>query len=149
SRLALAKPVFEALDARSGPGRLMDIELLAQAGTLLVGAGAGVGDLAGQLSATRKSLELNAADYDTLQNSAELFWRVHAASRLIAGGPLTADAAGAGASAFLLRETGAGSVEALASRVANAADAVAEIIDRITGDAKGSVGNLGEQGDPV
>jgi glutamate-ammonia-ligase adenylyltransferase len=146
-RLALAKPVFEALDAKSGPGRLMDIELLAQAGTLLVGAGAG--DLTGQLLATRKSLELSDENYNILRNSAELFWRVHAASRLIVGGPLTADAVGAGASAFLLRETGAGSVEALASRVADAADAVAEIIDKITGDAKGSVGNLGEQGDPV
>jgi len=146
-RLASAKPTINALDAKAGPGRLMDIELLAQAGTLL--AGAEVRDLAGQLMAAGDLLDSEDANYGIIRDAAELFWRVQSASRLISSEPLTAESAGAGASSFLLRETGAGSVDALASRVADAADAVAEIIDKIIDKAERSNAILSQQDDPV
>ncbi|MGI9390704.1 MAG: glutamine-synthetase adenylyltransferase [Boseongicola sp.] len=146
-KLAAAKPATETLDVKSGPGRLMDIELLAQAGTLL--AGADVRELKGQLIASRELLNLEDTDFESLGAAAELFWRVQAASRLIAGGPMSANSAGAGASAFLLRETGAGSVDALASRVADAAEDVAEIIDNVIVHTEGSHAIPSNNDDPV
>ncbi len=146
ARLAVAKPAADTLDAKTGPGRLADIELLAQAGALLAGVSAR--GLLDQLQAGREPLNLTTSEHEVLCKASELFWRVQAAARLIVGGPLTSEVVGAGASAFLLRETGAGSIDALAARVAEAADAVAEIIDKVVGSIEGSDATIGYEGKP-
>ncbi|MCC6306391.1 MAG: hypothetical protein IT545_14520, partial [Rhodobacteraceae bacterium] len=46
-------------------------------------------------------------------------WRLHAAARLLTRRPLAPDEVGAGGTAFLLRETGAATVEALAAALAH------------------------------
>ena len=131
ARLAEAKGATGPLDTKAGPGRLQDIELLAQAAVLLAGGG-GTAPSA-QVAAIPAAFEVSEAEAAALTEAVALFWRVQAASRLIAEGALDPEALGSGPAAFLMRETGAESVEALVARIAALASQVMEIIDRQLG----------------
>lgn len=99
SRLSAAKPAAGWLDLRNGPGRLQDIELLAQGGHLLTGAVArGVWD---GLTEAGQAGWLASDDVAMLQDAAMFYWRLYAALRLI--GEQDPEALGAGAIAFLGR----------------------------------------------
>lgn len=134
ARLAEAKPGGTALDAKTGPGRLQDIELFAEAGALLTGThDRRVG---AQLNASAKAFDLSSEEVAVLADAISLFWRVQAAARLVAGeGSVTTETTGAGAGAFLLRETGAETVEALDAELVDLAAKVAEIITKHVGPA--------------
>jgi glutamate-ammonia-ligase adenylyltransferase len=124
-RLAEARPLRHPLEGRAGPGRLQDIELLAQAGTLL--SGAPERGLAGQIGAARDPLALTEEETATLSEAAMLFWRLQSALRLVFGGAPIPEEIGTGAARFLARETGTGSLDdltALAERTAEAARAI-------------------------
>ncbi len=131
ARLSAAKPGKGALDPKSGPGRLQDIELLAETGALL--AGSPIRSLPAQIALACDHFGLPVGDCDSLQQANALFWQVQAAERLISEGPLTFQSTGAGAGAFLMRETGAGSIEELAGRLDAAAATVADLIDKHIG----------------
>lgn len=131
ARLAIAKPGGAALDIKTGPGRLQDIELFAQAGALL--AGTGMRSLSDQLRAAIDVFALTSIEAKTLLDAAQLYWQVQSAARLISKDPLTTDATGAGAGAFLLRDIGMESVAALSREIAKTADQIAAVIDKAVG----------------
>ncbi|EPX85930.1 Glutamine synthetase adenylyltransferase [Rubellimicrobium thermophilum DSM 16684] len=117
-------------DAKAGPGRLRDIELFAQTLALLAGSprrgtAAQIGDgLAAGLIGPSEAQRLTAA--------ADLFWRLQSAGRLLTEGRLDPAAVGEGGRRFLLRETGAETLEDLERRLAAAAaDAEAIISTRL------------------
>ncbi len=117
------------LDVKLGPGRMQDLELLLQAGTLLAGdASTGVSD---QIGAAANGLALSEEEVEVVREAATLYWQVQAAVRLIGAGGALEDDLGAGALAFLTRETGARDVAALQALIAGHAAKVTEIIDKI------------------
>jgi len=131
ARLATAKPGGAALDIKTGPGRLQDIELFAQTGALLAGAGArSLGD---QLQAAIKIFALSDTEAEALLYASQLFWRVQSAARLISKDPLTTEATGAGAEAFLLRDIDVSGVDALSTEIAKTAQKIAVLIDKAIG----------------
>ncbi|WP_420012065.1 glutamine-synthetase adenylyltransferase [Tateyamaria sp.] len=107
-RIAAAKGPDGAWDAKIGPGRLQDIELLAQAGLVLSGTPAR--DVGAGLEAAVAVGLMDAADAQTLAQSYAMMWRVQMATRLLTVGPVDADAVGAGGQAVLLRAVGAATI---------------------------------------
>ena len=132
ARLAEARPGGLPLDAKAGPGRLQDIELFAETGALLTGGpGRHIGD---QVAAAVTAFDLAEDETALLSDAVALFWRVQAAARLVAGeGSVKTETTGAGASAFLLRETGDASVEALEDRLTDLSSRVAALISKHIG----------------
>ncbi len=132
-RLAEAKPAAHALDVKAGPGRLADIELFAEAGTLLQGSDRR--DIAGQLDDAAGAFDLTPEERALFGEIYEAFWQVQAAARLMSSGPLHAGEAGASAAAFLARQSGEDSVESLSATLDRMADEAAALIDRCLGPA--------------
>ena len=136
-RLAEAMPGGGAFDARQGPGRLQDIELLAQTAAYLAD-GIPRTRLGDQLLMLPK-LGLEEAAVSVISDAAALFWSVRAA-RLLAGLSVTSDPADVtgGLARFLFRETGAETPEALTQAMAEQAEKVAEIVDMVFGEEDGT-----------
>jgi glutamate-ammonia-ligase adenylyltransferase len=104
ARLAEAKPGGAVWEAKLGPGRLMDVELLAQTMALLSGSGAR--GVERQLAAGVKAGKLSQTEETVLLDAYRLCWRLQAGSRLLSDQALDLATLGEGARAFLLRETG-------------------------------------------
>ncbi|NND21566.1 MAG: glutamine-synthetase adenylyltransferase, partial [Silicimonas sp.] len=132
ARLAEAKPGGASLDAKTGPGRLQDIELFAETGALL--AGSAKRTIAGQIEAAEQAFGLSTEETGFLMDAQARFWRVQAAARLVAGEQsVDTDETGAGASAFLLRESAADTVEDLEANLKALADRAAGLISKHIG----------------
>jgi glutamate-ammonia-ligase adenylyltransferase len=129
ARLAAAKPAHGRWDPKSGPGRLQDIALLAQAGTLLAGEACRRVDA--QLRAGQAALALSDGDCGTLLAAQTLLWQLQSAARLMTEGALDTEAVGAGGRAFLLRETGLEDMAALEAAVEDRTAAAARIVGRV------------------
>ena len=128
ARIAAAKAPAGAWDAKIGPGRMQDIELVAQAGALL--AGTSSRDPLEGLRAAVASGWLDDADGAALRDAYRLCWAVQSVSRLLSDKPLDTDAIGEGGRAMLLRETGHDTLDDLRGALdARCGQAVA-IIDR-------------------
>ncbi len=125
-RIAAAKSPGGVLDAKVGAGRLQDIELVAQAGSLL--SGTAVGDVAGGLAGAVESGWLSDADAVTLERCYELFWSVQMAARLLSGTALTVADVGEGGAAFLCRSTGFEHIDALKAALAEGYEQAAGLI---------------------
>jgi glutamate-ammonia-ligase adenylyltransferase len=146
ARLAVAKPARGQWEAKNGPGRLMDIELLAEMAALLTGSPAR--GVERQIEAGRKGGILSDSDATGLLEAYRLMWRLQAGTRLITDGALDPAKLGEGACAFLLRETGETSAAALSDRleaVAGLAEAV--IVTQMPKGAQGA--GHGETGSAV
>lgn len=130
ARLAAAKPAQGPLDAKNGPGRIMDIELVAQTVALLSGSRAC--SVERQIAAGGGG-RVPDLDMQALLHAYRLQWRLHAAARLLADHVLDWDALGEGARAFVLRETGAETAEALTAEVQAAQAEAAAAITRLMG----------------
>ncbi|MCC5971882.1 MAG: bifunctional [glutamine synthetase] adenylyltransferase/[glutamine synthetase]-adenylyl-L-tyrosine phosphorylase [Pararhodobacter sp.] len=128
ARLQTAKPGQGALDAKDGPGRLQDIELVAQMGALQAAAPARRTEA--QLLAARRAGFVDTADEAALLEAYRLMWRVQCAQRLLADRVTDPQDLGAGARAFLLRETGMPDLETLARAITDCAAQARTIIDR-------------------
>ncbi len=126
ARLALAKPARGAWEAKNGPGRLMDVELMAQTAALLTGSPAR--GVERQIEAGRKGGILSDSDATGLLEAYRLMWRLQAGSRLITEDPLDPAKLGEGACAFLLRETGETDGEALSQRLDRVAGLAGAVI---------------------
>jgi len=126
ARLLAAWPAPSDWEAKTGPGRLMDIEFLAQTAALLAGDPQCGTDQ--QLRAGRESGFLSAAEAETLLAAWRLFWTVRAAGRLLTDRDLGPEGLGQGGCAFLLRETGAETVADLTLRLRAASEAAAAVI---------------------
>jgi glutamate-ammonia-ligase adenylyltransferase len=140
ARLQAAKPLAGPLDAKNGPGRIMDIELAAQTVALITGSPAR--SVERQIAAATRDI-LPETDAQALVSAYRLMWRHHAASRLLTEGTLAVEDLGHGASAFLMRETGAGGTEDLARQLAEAAVQAEAAVTRLVGPE----GREGEAGD--
>lgn len=111
TRLAAAKSSASVWDAKDGAGRLLDIELLAQAGTLLAGDPAL--DVASGLQGAVVSGWLTNKDAARLQTAHTLLWSVQTAVRLLSGKEIASDVIGEGGARFLCRATGFDTIENL------------------------------------
>lgn len=98
ARIAVAKPVDHWLDVKTGPGRIQDIELLAQTGALL--AGYPNHDIASGLAA------LSSCDTGRLADTHHTLWCLHLARRLVLPDTAHGDQIGPGAAAFLAAQAG-------------------------------------------
>ena len=116
ARLAAAKAPAGIWDAKNGPGRLMDIELMAETGALL--AGLAQRDVSSGLDGAVAAGLLDVAQAQSLKECYDLCWSVQCAARLLSGKVIEADKIGEGGTAFLCRATGFEQVEAATGRIA-------------------------------
>jgi len=126
TRLQTARPVIADWEARNGPGRLLDTDLLAQTAALLSGSGARMPGV--QVQAGVDSGFLSVEDAQTVGEAARLFWTMTCALRLLCDSPTAPEDLGEGVRAFVLRETGAADVPALTRRTQAVAAAAARVI---------------------
>ncbi len=125
-RLAGAKPNVNHWNVKDGPGRLQDIDLLAQAASLRLG---GVTtDTRAQISAGVDVGWLTREQAEVLNKAYTLFWKVQATARLLTGGVFDPVTAGSGAIAMLLRETNTSTLDALEIETESNAIAAAQVI---------------------
>ena len=126
-RLAAAKSPTSEWDAKTGPGRMMDVELVAQTGALL--SGSAVRDVAAGLDGAVACGWLDVAEGAALQQAYDLFWSVQAAARLLSGQAIQVERLGQGGTDFLCRTTGFDTLEALADALSGHYRDCARIID--------------------
>ena len=133
ARLQAAKPAAGSWEAKNGPGRLMDIELLAQ--TAALRAADPARQVERQLRAGVKSGFLSVSDETVLLDAYRLLWRLQAGSRLLTDRMLEMDRLGEGGRAFLVRETGARDAGDLSARLETMVEAAARVVAaRLGGD---------------
>ncbi|NOR30558.1 MAG: glutamine-synthetase adenylyltransferase [Sulfitobacter sp.] len=126
ARLATAKAPNGIWDAKNGPGRLQDIELLAQAGALLQGETAS--QIAAGLDAAAASAIISDDDTRTLKDAYETYWSLQSATRLLSATVLRSDQLGQAGKGFLTRSLQCDSLEALETRLVQTYAAAAAII---------------------
>ena len=131
ARIFAAKAPDGEWEAKIGPGRLQDIELLAQSSALR--AAAPVRRVEQQLRAGKAAGHYGAAEEQALQSAYRFLWRLQAGGRLLSERPLDIEAIGEGGRAFLLRETDTSELGDLASRLAAHVAKAEEIIAAILG----------------
>jgi len=141
ARLAAARAPSGPLDAKLGPGRLLDIDLTVQTAALLAGSPAT--DPAGQVVAARAGGILSDAQAAAMTASHDLFWTLQAATRLLTDGPLDPETVGQGGVAFLLRETRMDDAAALSAAVQARADAAARVADALLDTGSPDAGETG------
>jgi glutamate-ammonia-ligase adenylyltransferase len=127
ARIALARAPSGPWDAKTGPGRMQDIELLSQTGAVLTGNAHC--DVAGGLRACVAAGLLDAAGARILGDAHAMLWRVQMAARLLATGPVLADAVGSGGLAVLVRATGAADVTQAQALLAQVRAAARDVIE--------------------
>ncbi len=110
-RIAAAKSPAGVWDAKTGPGRMQDIELIAQTGALLSGSAAR--DVAGGLAGGVACGWLASGDADALLACHDLCWAVQTAVRLLSHKAIDVRDMGEGAAAFLCRTSGFDTLDAL------------------------------------
>ena len=76
-----------------------------------------------------------------LSSAYRLFWRLHAAARLLSERALEFDSIGEGGRSFILREAGAADEAALAGMLAQAVETARAAVDRLVGDEDGVAGD--------
>lgn len=126
-KIAAAKSPASNWDAKIGAGRMQDIELLSQTAALM--ASSPRRTVAQGLRAGVAIEWLDAAESTALRADYTLFWQVQVASKLLSEQDLSPDVIGEGGVAFLLRETGATSIEALEQTLTEAAERAAAHIN--------------------
>ena len=125
----ISLPLENWLDVTAGPGRMQDIELLAQTGALL--GGLAQHDIAAGLAA------LNVADADSLTDLHHTLWCLQVARRLVAPNLSETSDLGRAASAFLAAQAGLASLEdmqeTLESQQTHAAEVISDVLTRLQG----------------
>ncbi len=100
-RIAAAKSPDGVLDAKIGAGRLQDIELFAQAGSLIGGVTAR--DIPAGIAAAQKAGLIDSAGAATLGDAYARMWALQAASRLLSGQVVQIEALREAGQGFLIR----------------------------------------------
>ncbi|MGC3937050.1 glutamine-synthetase adenylyltransferase [Roseobacter sp. EG26] len=114
-RIRAAKAPTSLWEAKIGPGRLQEIELMAQAGSLLGGKQEPHAD-DGLRTAVAVGL-LDAASGNELAGFHAFYSKLHLAARLLSDKPLDASSLGPAGRSFLLRAMEESSMEALQERL--------------------------------
>ncbi len=136
TRIAAAKSAEGPWDAKLGAGRLQDVELVAQAGSLMARSPArGARD---GLEAGIATGWLDAATGAALTEAYLLFWRLQLVSKLLSDKPLDPAGIGEGGCRMLLRETGQETLDdfiaALVEVAARADAAISALLGLPSGD---------------
>ena len=138
-RIATARAPAGVWDAKNGPGRMQDIELMSQAGTVLGGyTGA---DVAGGLNACVAAGLISDAEAQVLCDTHAMLWRVQMAARLLSTGPVQPDDVASSGLAVLVRAVGAPDVAQAEARLAQAHGAARDVIDAALGSAEAGKGD--------
>ncbi|WP_336097172.1 bifunctional [glutamine synthetase] adenylyltransferase/[glutamine synthetase]-adenylyl-L-tyrosine phosphorylase [Roseovarius sp. CH_XMU1461] len=127
ARIGAAKQPDGPLDTKLGPGRLQDVELIAQAAILM--AGSGTCDVHQGLAEAVEIGWLSDAERQDLQSAFRLCWRVTLAARLLSDKAPDPDRVTGSAKAFLLRQVEAGDMAALIAALDHRAARAQEIIE--------------------
>ncbi|MCV2864701.1 glutamine-synthetase adenylyltransferase [Defluviimonas sp. WL0075] len=131
ARIFAAKAADGDWEAKIGPGRLQDLELLAQMVTLQAADPAR--RVEAQLRAGLRAGLLTKEEEGTLQGAYRFLWRLQAGGRLLSDRALDLEAIGEGGRAFLMREAGCEDLDGLRHRLNDTVAAVAAIADRHLG----------------
>lgn len=126
-RIADAKTPQGEWDTKLGSGRMQDIELLAQAGTLR--SGSSERDISSGLKRAESHGWITDHQYDALLRAYGLCWKVVQVAKLVSHRPLEKDELGEGAQAFLLRETGYETLAELSADLVDLTALAANAID--------------------
>ena len=124
-----AELVADPWEPKAGPGRRLDIELVAEAGAIL--SGMRPHEAAAQIATLPAAGLVRAEEAERLARAHEAFVRLQQIARLVTEGRFDPAGAGEGAQALLLRELGAPSVEAAQAALASHRAEAAAIIDRV------------------
>jgi glutamate-ammonia-ligase adenylyltransferase len=127
ARIAAAKAPAGVWDVKQGAGRLLDIELLAQAGALL--SGQSTRDVASGLQGAVANGWLLAETATELSAFYDLFWSVHSAAKLLSGKTIDARSIGQGGAVLLRRITGVTTIEELEQQLETAYANVETLIE--------------------
>jgi len=120
-------------EAKMGPGRMQDIELMAQTVALL--AGKSVRDAKGQIACGVASGRVSKPDGEILTKAYEALFRIQQTGRLIVDGNLDPGRLGQGARMLLLLGSGAETPDELQAILVNQSRAAEAVITRILGQA--------------
>ncbi len=115
ARVAEAKRAQAPWEAKLGPGRLLDIELLAQMCALMAASPAR--GVERQVAAGVQAGVVSQMDATVLLDAYRLCWRLQAGARLLTDQPVDPAVLGESARAFLLRETGEAEAEDLTEKL--------------------------------
>ena len=129
ARIAAAKNPAGVWQAKIGPGRIQDIELLAQAGALVQGSLAR--DVQSGLNDAGAAGWLGDAAKSALLRSYALSWVVQQSARLLSDKPMESNEIGQGGASFLLGQTEYEDLQALAAEMSRAHKQAAKIIDQV------------------
>ena len=127
ARIFAAKAPDGEWEAKIGPGRLQDIELLTQSFALRTGEPAR--RVEPQLRAGVRAGLMGKHEAEALASAYRFLWRLHAGGRLLTDRPLDMAAIGEGGQAFLLREAGVDDLAKLKARLNATTEAVRGIIE--------------------
>ena len=140
-RIFAAKAPEGAWDAKTGPGRMQDIDLFAQ--SLALRAAAPARNPLAQLETGVTAGLLAAPDAARIGATYRLLWQIQTAARLLTDKPLDPATVGEGARAFLLRATGEGSIAALSARLTAETGDAARLISRYLAEATAAGASAG------
>ncbi|TRW97703.1 glutamine-synthetase adenylyltransferase [Paracoccus sp. M683] len=130
-RIFRAKAPDGQWEAKIGPGRIQDIELLAQSFALRAGDAAR--GAAAQIRAGKRAGLIPPAQADRLLSAHRFLWRLHAAGRLLTDRSLDMSEIGEGGQELLLRETGCATLDQLSSQLAERSAEAEQIINALIG----------------
>lgn len=128
SRIAAAKVDSHPWQIKTGGGRLQDIELFSQMGTLIAGSNAR--DVVTGLTLCQSIGIISAQECDDLNDAYELFWRLQIASKLLTENRLDPNAAGLAGQEFLLRLAKCRDLTALEAKMFQLAQKSQDIIEQ-------------------
>ncbi|PYF09979.1 glutamate-ammonia-ligase adenylyltransferase [Rhodobacter viridis] len=128
ARIFAAKAPDGAWEAKIGPGRLQDIELLAQSFALRAAEPAR--KVEAQLRIGPRHGFVTKEEGERLASAYRLLWRLQAGGRLLTDKPLDLETVGEGGRAFLLREAGEDSLATLAERLERTTSEVAALVEK-------------------
>jgi glutamate-ammonia-ligase adenylyltransferase len=129
ARLAQAKPAHGLWDAKSGPGRLMDIELAAQFCALAAGHHAR--RVEAQFQAGQRAGIIDKATQEGFLDAYRLCWNMQATGRLLADTIPDLAALGETGQDLILRAAGAGSVDELTATLHARVEAAAALFETL------------------
>lgn len=129
ARIRAAKTPASLWDVKAGDGRMQDIELFAQAATLM--AGKPERSVAGGLVSAQNLGWLTAPEAEALDGIYRQMWQVQVASRLLGEGPIDPEKIGSGGEQFLLGVCDCQNMPQLEQRLSAGYVSGAELIDAV------------------
>ncbi len=133
TRLREAGRLGGVWETKDGPGGQKDIELMAQAATVVAGGQAR--EVLVQLGHVAELGWLSAEQVEALRGSHDLFWRLQHAARLLSDQPLDLNDVGQGGRDLVLRDCEAADQDALEQRLRKCREQAEKLVDSVLAQA--------------